>query len=159
MDQKTIVDGLQKALANGSGTLDDLENLLNRAKQDIAKAKEEQEKEIKVRGLKVAEMANRILEDKTTDDDCAYVINSWMRAKGIPGKGLTGKDLAEIFANDKAASDKIEKDLNRALDELANSVADWAKALGVKYDKPKTQPKKEDPNAVIDDFLKSFGLR
>ena len=141
MDQKTIIDALQKSLDKGSGTLDDLDNLLKRAQQDIAKAKEEekakQEKEKKAQGLKIAEMANRILEDKTTDDDCAYVINSWMRAKGIPGRGLTGKDLAEIFTNDKAASDKIEKDLDRAINELAESVEEWAKALGVKYEKKK----------------------
>ena len=171
MDQKTIMDALQKALANGSGTLDDLEGLLKRAQEDVTKAKEE-EKARKVvaaqkRGEEIAAIANRLLEEKPTDDDCAYMVNAWMKAHGYDGDKLTGKDLAEIFANQNAAAEKISKDLDKAIDELCNSVADWAKALGVeydnnkKYDYKKKPESKKDPSAddVIDDFLKSFGLR
>ena len=172
MNQSTIIEALQKALANGSGSLDDLENLLKRAQNDVAKAKDEEkqakekaEAEKKARGLKIADLANRILEGKTTDDDCAYVINSWMKARGIKGE-LTGKDLNEIFTNCDAAANKVTEDINKAIDDVVNSLADLAGYLDVDLNKnkknaaakPKAKPA-DKPEDVIDSFLKSFGLR
>lgn len=174
MDQKTIMDALQKALANGSGTLDDLEGLLKRAQEDVTKAKEEEKARKAVaaqkRGEEIAAIANRLLEEKPTDDDCAYMVNAWMKAHGYDGDKLTGKDLNDIFINTETASKKIQKDLDTAINELADSLVDWAKALGIDVEKatvdtkPATKPapkstKDIDADDVIDDFLKSFGLR
>ena len=169
MDQKTIIEALQKALADGSGTLDDLDNLLKRAQTDVAKAKDEEkaakakaEAEKRQAGQRIAELANRLLEGKPTDDDCALVVNTWMKSRGIDGN-LTGKDLDEIFTKSNAASEKMTADLDKALDDLAKSVKEWCDTLGIKADiktsKPAAKPKKEDPNDVIDDFLRTFGLR
>lgn len=170
MDQKTIIEALQKALADGSGTLDDLDNLLKRAQTDVAKAKDEEkaakakaEAEKRQAGQRIAELANRLLEGKPTDDDCALVVNAWMKSRGINGN-LTGKDLDEIFTKSNAASEKMTADLDKALDDLAKSVKEWCDTLGIKADvrtsKPAAKPqKKEDPNDVIDDFLRTFGLR
>lgn len=169
MDQKTIIEALQKALADGSGTLDDLDNLLKRAQTDVAKAKDEEkaakakaEAEKRQAGQRIAELANRLLEGKPTDDDCALVVNTWMKSRGIDGN-LTGKDLDEIFTKSNAVSEKMTADLDKAVDDLAKSIKDWCDTLGIKVDvktpKPAAKPKKEDPNDVIDDFLKTFGLR
>jgi hypothetical protein len=169
MDQKTIIEALQKALADGSGTLDDLDNLLKRAQTDIAKVKDEEkaakakaEAEKRQAGQRIAELANRLLEGKPTDDDCALVVNAWMKSRGIDGT-LTGKDLDEIFTKSDAASKKMTADLDKALEDLTNSVKEWCGTLGldinVKQPKPAAKPKKEDPNDVIDDFLRTFGLR
>lgn len=169
MDQKTIIEALQKALADGSGTLDDLDNLLKRAQTDIAKAKDEEkaaktkaEAEKRQTGQRIAELANRLLEGQPTDDDCALVVNTWMQSRGIDGK-LTGKDLDEIFTKSDAASKKMTADLDKALDDLAKNIKEWCDALDIKVDvrtpKSAAKPKKEDPNDVIDDFLKTFGLR
>lgn len=175
MDQKTIVDALQKALTKGSGTLDDLDNLLKRAQADIAQAKREEkearEKAEAARCKMVVDLANRLLQGKITDDDCAYVINAWMKTHGYDGAGLTGKELADIFLNVDAADQKVSKDLDNAINELADSLVDWAKALGIDITKseknktaakPASTPKSTkniDADDVIDDFLKKFGLR
>ena len=174
MDQKTIMDALQKALAKGSGSLDDLDNLLKRAQADIAQAKRE-EKEAKekaetARGAQIADIATRLVQNKITDEDCAFVLNAWMKQHGYTGEDLTGKDLNDIFINTEAASKKVQKDLDTAINELADSLVDWAKALGIDVEKatvdtkPAAKPapkstKDIDADDVIDDFLKKFGLR
>lgn len=40
MDQKAIMEGLTRALSQGTGDLDDLENLLKRAQADIEVARQ-----------------------------------------------------------------------------------------------------------------------
>ena len=163
MDQNTIIEALQKALDKGSGNLDDLENLLKRAQQDIQKAKDEekarQEAAAKKRGEEIAALANRLLNDKITDDDAAAVLNTWLRGRGVQGKGLTGKDLAEIFDNADEKINKVNEDLAAAWKDLENSVKAFCDGLNVDKNKKCNCKKDPDPNKVIDDFLKSFGLR
>jgi poly-gamma-glutamate capsule biosynthesis protein CapA/YwtB (metallophosphatase superfamily) len=167
MDQNTIIDALQKALSKGSGSLDDLDSLLSSAKADIAAAKEEEKKQkeaaAKKRGEDIAALANRLLEDEITDDDCAYVMNAWLRTHGIKRAAFTGKDLKDIMtaSQNSAVESFINEDLSKLLDECANSIHNWLQDLDKETNKkPAPQPKK-DPSAddVINDFLKSFGLR
>lgn len=176
MDQKTIMDALKKALANGSGTLDDLDNLLKRAQADVAKAKEEQraaeEKKKKEYANKITDLANRLLNGKTTDDDCALVINAWLEAKGMSAVPFKGEDLAKIFtACADAPKQPIDLDamlnsseLERALKEFSETMAELGRSLNTKPDKKveKVEPKKKDEESVddvINNFLRSFGLR
>lgn len=172
MNQKTIVDSLVKALTNASGSLDDLDALLERAKQDIVKAKDDERKakekadaEKKARGLKIADLANRVLDGKPTDDDCALVINTWMKSRGIEGT-LTGKDLDEIFTNSDAMTKKATEDIDKAIEEAVNAIGDLLKDLKFEINtKPAAEAKKpkpavkDDPEDVINRFLKDFGLR
>ena len=163
MDQKTITDALRKALVNGSGTLDDLDALLKRAQEDIVKAKEEQKAAAAAaeqkRGKEIAELANRLLEGKITDDDAAYVINAWMRANGYTGDGLSGKDLHTVF-DDTRDMNKLNRDFNAALDSLANSFTDFAKTLGIDPNRDyKNKKPTQDPDDVINNFLEKFGLK
>lgn len=174
MEQNNIIEALQKALAKGSGSLDDLDNLLDRAKSDIAKAKEAEaaaaaakkaaeEKEKAERGQKVADMANRILHNEITDDDCAYVINRWAKKNGLEGDGFTGKDLREIVKAIKDArneTNKIVKELDDMVNAFCKTLEDW----GDTYSMPRPELKKpvnnkKEPEDVIDRFLKDFGLR
>lgn len=176
MDQKTIMDALKKALANGSGTLDDLDNLLKRAQADVVKAKEEQraaeEKKKKEYANKITDLANRLLNGKTTDDDCALVFNAWIEAKGLHTTPFKGEDLARIFA---ACADAPKQpfdldamfksaELDRALKDFSETLAELGKSFNVKPDKKveKVEPKKKDEESVddvINNFLHSFGLR
>ena len=175
MDQKTIVDGLLKALANGSGTLDNLDELLDRAKDDIAVAKQEEKKaaaekeaqaQAQARGKLVADLATRVLHDETTDEDCAYVINSWARKNGLKGDGFTGKELREVaeeIKNTRKQTDKVMTEF----EEIIEAFCQTLESFGDKHDmpryegkKPEKKPvKKDNPEDVIDNFLKSFGLR
>lgn len=176
MDQKTIMDALQKALTNGSGTLDDLDNLLKRAQADVAKAKEEQrvadEKKKKEYANKITDLANRLLNGKTTDDDCALVLNAWVKAKGLDATLFEGKDLEKIFATcAEAPKQSINLDemlnsseLERALKEFSETMVELGRSLNIKPDEKaaKAEPKKKDEESVddvINNFLHSFGLR
>ena len=178
MDQKTIVDGLLKALANGSGTLDNLDELLDRAKNDIATAKQEEieaqkkaaaEKEAQAkaqaRGKMVADLATRVLHDETTDKDCAYVINSWARKNGFKDAGFTAQDMREIFESVQSTrkeTDKVVKEFEDILSEFCKSLESFDDKHNMpKYEgkKPAAMSKKNDPEDVIDNFLKTFGLR
>lgn len=170
MDQKTIVDGLLKALANGSGTLDNLDELLDRAKDDIAAAKQEEKKaaaekeaQAQARGKLVADLATRVLHDETTDEDCAYVINSWARKNGLKGDGFTGKELREVAEDIKNARKQTNKVMSE-FEEIIEAFCQTLASFGDKYDMPryegkKPEKKKDNPEDVIDNFLKSFGLR
>lgn len=168
MDQKTIIEGLQKALANGSGTLDDLETLLNRAKADILVAKEAEaeakEKAKAARGKKVADIANRILNEETTDEDMALIMNGWLAAKGYKGCDFSAESLRNMFEEGERAAKKdwFNKDINKAIDDIVDSVGKWTAAYKeyqngkcVKNEKVTS----DDPDDVIAKFLKSFGLR
>ena len=158
MDQKKIIEALQKALAQGSGDLDDLENLLNRAQADItkekARLKEEQEKAEAAKGEYVAALATRLLNGKITDEDCAYVLSAWGRINGLESE-ITAKDLRDT-ANTVL---NVKQQSNTIMDELNKIMNDWNKILN--DTKPKQEDKKtcKDCDDVIDNFLKSFGLR
>jgi len=162
MDQKTIIEALQKALADGTGSFDDLYNLLEHAQEDIAeakaaeaKAKEEAERKRAQYGVKVAELANRMIDDELTDDDCAMVLNAWFKAHGIKNAGFTGDQLKEIFI----VGEKQAKDITKFAQDICTVVDTLNKNWKVQAT-PKTEKKKEtDPSDVIDNFLKSFGLR
>lgn len=168
MDQSTIIDALQKALSKGSGSLDDLENLLKRAQEDITQAKKDaeaaKEKEMAVRGAKVADLATRLLNSETTDDDCAFVMNTWLAAKGYKGAAFTAKEIGDMFnkCEKNAVDDYINKDLNKAIHDVVNDLNKWVLSFQAAQDtnkKSKPEPKPQSPDAVLDDFLKHFGLR
>lgn len=158
MDQKKIIEALQKALAQGSGDLDDLENLLNRAQADItkekARLKEEQEKAEAAKGEYVAALATRLLNGKITDEDCAYVLNAWGKVNGLKcdltAKGL--RDTVDSITEAQDASDAIVKQLN----DIMN---DWNKFMNDSKVKKTEKKTCKDCDDVIDNFLKSFGLR
>lgn len=165
MDQKTIIDALQKALTGGQGTLDDLDRLLTRAKEDIAKAKveqEEAERKAKVDyGNKVAEIATRMLNSELTDDDLAFIMNIFFTQNKLDaiwdGKTIRNmvNDCAAAQDNHKAKINQLTNDLDKLLELLLNSENDKSKS---KKEVEKKQTKKDNPDAVIHDFLKSFGL-
>lgn len=165
MDQTIIIDALQKALAKGSGSLDDLDSLLKRAQADVARAKEEEkaarEAAAKKRGQEIADLANRLLENKITDDDCAFVMNTWLAAKGYAGALFTGADLKEMFVKGETAAkeDYINTSLEKALNDLVNDIGEWSKTWKNTYNNKKPAPKAESADEVIDNFLKSFGLK
>lgn len=169
MEQNTIIEALVKALTKGSGSLDDLENLLNRAQKDVAAAKEEQKRQEAEanakRGAYVAELATRLLNDEITDDDCAFVMNAWLRTHGIKRADFKSSDLKEIMSESKetAVNTFIDEDLPKVLQDLANDIRSWTENLAKDCNrKPEKKPVKKDPtdaDSVINDFLKSFGLR
>lgn len=168
MDQKTITEALQKALVHGSGSLDDLAALLKRAQADVEQAKKDQEREIqeaaaKKRGEEVAALANRMLEGKTTDEDAAEVLNIWLNARGLKGKPFTAASMQEIFelASDSKPNNKSTKsEIDNALDQFINQLDKLAEEINSKYNnkKPAAKPK-ADPDDVINDFLRSMGLK
>jgi len=166
MDQSTIIDALQKALSKGSGSLDDLENLLKRAQEDVTQAKKDaeaaKEKEMAARGAKVADLATRLLNSETTDDDCAFVMNTWLAAKGYKGAAFTAKEIGDMFdkCEKNAVDDYINKDLNKAINDVVNDLNKWVLSFQAAKDcNKKPEPKPESPDEVLDDFLKHFGLR
>lgn len=156
MDQNTILTALQKALAGGSGTLDDLDALLDRAKADIVKAKEEaaakaeadrkaKELDKAKRAQRIADLANRLLEDKLTDDDVAMVFESYLNSNGMDVK-VTAESVREGVKN-SAELDQAMKELTEAFEEL----------FELKNAK-KPAKKVVDPDDAIGDFLKRMGL-
>lgn len=156
MDQNTILTALQKALAGGSGTLDDLDALLDRAKADIVKAKEEaaakaeadrkaKELDKAKRAQRIADLANRLLEDKLTDDDVAMVFESYLKSNGMDVK-VTAESVREGVKN-SAELDQAMKELTEAFEEL----------FELKNTK-KSAKKPVDPDDAIGDFLKRMGL-
>ena len=156
MDQKTIVTGLMHALEKGSGELDDLEALLDRAKADIATAKAEQEKrkeeDMKKRAENIANMATRLLHDELTADDVATVLTSYFNSKGHDVK-VTAK------AVDSAVEmcDDVDESVNEFCDAIAE-LLDTLGSVGKKYADNKEKPVKSEDN-TIDAFLKSIGVR
>lgn len=154
MDQNTILTALQKALAGGSGTLDDLDALLDRAKADIVKAKEEaaakaeadrkaKELDKAKRAQRIADLANRLLEDKLTDDDVAMVFESYLKSNGMDVK-VTAEAVREGVKNSNEM-DQAMKELADAFEELLNM-------------KKPAKRKPVDPDDAIGDFLKRMGL-
>lgn len=160
MDQKTIMEGLSRALAQGSGDLNDLENLLKRVQQDIEKAKAEAAEEEAKRkalaeaeearkraeakqGQKIAQFANRLLDNKPTADDVAFVFETYLKSQGI---------------NLRVTGDAIEAGVN-ALDTSINSLVKWFNDfLDLEDDKDKAAAD-ATPDEKIDRFLRNMGLR
>lgn len=155
MDQKTILDALQKALANGSGSLDDLNQLLDRAKSDIAQAKREEEEAARKakeaaerakikRGEDIAGLATRLLAEQPTAEDVAMMLTAFLKTKGFE-TGVTAEEVEDCFASSVK--------LHSELDQLMNAVKD----LGDIFN---TKPKKErESDDILDQFLRQRGLR
>jgi len=164
MDQNTILTALQKALAGGSGTLDDLDALLDRAKSDIAQAKAEAAAKAEAdrkaaeankakRAQSIADMATRLLNDELTDEDVAMVFQSYLKSKGID---------AEVSAVAVREGVERSKELENSLNELKDALGDLFGLNPVenfKYENINKNKKPEDPDDVIDSFLRKFGLR
>jgi cellobiose-specific phosphotransferase system component IIA len=184
MTQDKIIEGLQKALAGGSGSLDDLDNLMNRVKQDIATAKKEQEEAEKkakadaearkaARGTEIAHIATRLLNEELTDADMALVMNVFFKQHGLQTT-WTEKNIHELMVDCGQKVDELNVKAKQAVNELADL---FESLFGVKIDtdKVKTETKKEgntttvkaeykqpkeskDPDDVIRKFLSDFGL-
>ena len=142
MDQKMIMEGLTRALAQGTGDLNDLENLLKRAQADIevarqeeAKAKAEAEERAKKDKVKrandVAAMANRVIEGHPSADDVALVLQAYLND--------SIKDAHEVSAQ----FGQLMKQMNNLLFNT----------------KPKSEPVKTNPEDAIDKFLRDMGIR
>lgn len=172
MDQSTILDALQRALSQGSGSLDDLDALMDRVKGDIAKAKQEEaaaakkkaeeeaarkaaeEKAKLAQGQRIAELATRLLAGEPTSEDVAFMFQTYLRHSGIEDAEVTAEGIEEGL--------KASHELNSALNELAESFADLFggfvdKNKNVNQPKPR-ENRKETADDVIARFLKSHGL-
>ncbi len=169
MDQNTILTGLKHALEHGSGSLDDLSDLLNRAQADITLAKKEQadaerkakEAETLKRGKAITAMANRMLEGKPTADDVALVLGAYMKNEGIN---------TEVTAESVTESIKNSRELSESLEELADVIADLFETFAgaiksnenekpIKKIQVPANSKKKDADAALDSFLHDLGLR
>jgi len=165
MTQNTIIEALQRALTQGSGSLDDLEALMDKAKADIAKAKQE-EKEAKEaarkaaeadklkRGEKIAELATRLLDEEPTEEDVAYVLQVYFKSKGIE---------AEVTAESIRDGMDVKAELDKNLDELCDALGELFEALVPDKSKksaakPTAKSKAKTADDVINDFLRSHGL-
>ncbi|MBQ2230782.1 MAG: hypothetical protein II425_03095 [Oscillospiraceae bacterium] len=148
--KQDIIDCLLKALEQGNGDLDELDRLMDHAKEDIAKAKEiekaeqaRKEAEQRKRGEKIAEMATRVLNDQTTDADLALVMESYMHARGMKDAKVTEADVVNAAqAAEKATS--MFDDLLKAFDTLGAALES----------KPATT--KVAKNKTSDDVIKEF---
>jgi len=166
MDQNTILTGLKHALDKGSGSLDDLNELLKRAQADVEQAKKEQaeaerkakEAETLKRGQVIAEMATRVLDGEPTAEDVAMVLGTYLKHEGID---------VEVTAESVIESGKNSKELDAHLEELGDAIAELFNTFaGVVRDnsnkpceKKVTKSYKEDADAALDSFLRDLGLR
>ena len=152
--KQDIIDCLLKALEQGNGDLDELDRLMDHAKEDIAKAKEiekaeqaRKEAEQRKRGEKIAEMATRVLNDQATDADLALVMESYMHARGMKDAKVTEADVVNAAqAADKATS--MFDDLLKAFDTLGAALE--SKSATTKVAKNKTS------DDVIKEFLNTL---
>lgn len=155
MDQKAIMEGLTRALSQGTGDLNDLENLLKRAQADIeivrqeeAKAKAEAEERAKKdkakRANDVAAMANRVLEGHPTADDVALVLQAYLNDNGI-----NVQVTAEAVANGIKDAHEVSAQFNELMKQMDNLF----------NTKPKSETKKTSTEDAIDKFLRDMGIR
>ena len=162
MTQNTIIEALQRALTQGSGSLDDLEALMDKAKADIAKAKQEEKEAARKaaeadklkRGEKIAELATRLLDEEPTEEDVAYMLQVYFKSKGIE---------AEVTAESIRDGMDAKAELDKNLDELCDALGELFEALAPDKSKksaakPAAKPKAKTADDVINDFLRSHGL-
>ena len=156
MDQKMIMEGLTRALAQGTGDLNDLENLLKRAQADIevarqeeAKAKAEAEERAKKDKVKrandVAAMANRVIEGHPSADDVALVLQAYLNDNGINIQ-VTAESVADSIKDAHEVSAQFGQLMKQMNNLLFNT-------------KPKSEPVKTNPEDAIDKFLRDMGIR
>lgn len=145
-DKNAIVISLKDALERGTGSLDDLAALLDTARKDVTTAIEEEkrkaEEDKKRRGEEAAKFANRMLQEKITDEDAAMVINLWLKCRGEEKVCFTADNMAELFTECKAALEQEEKSRTfkikptadaettaSAMDEFRAAIAELADTL------------------------------
>lgn len=166
MDQNTILTGLKHALDKGSGSLDDLNELLKRAQADIEQAKKEQaeaerkakEAETLKRGQIIAEMATRVLEGAPTAEDVAMVLGAYLKHEGIDTE-VTAESVVESVKNSRELSNSLEE-LGDAIVELFETFAGAINSKENKNaEKKPVKSHKEDADAALDSFLHDLGLR
>lgn len=166
MDQNTILTGLKHALDKGSGSLDDLNELLKRAQADIEQAKKEQaeaerkakEAETLKRGQIIAEMATRVLEGAPTAEDVAMVLGTYLKHEGIDAE-ITAESVVESVKNSRELSNSLEE-LGDAIVELFETFAGAVKSKeNENVKKTPAKSYKEDADAALDSFLHDLGLR
>lgn len=152
MDQKAIMEGLTRALSQGTGDLDDLENLLKRAQADIevarqeeAKAKAEAEKRAKIkRANDITAMANHVLEGHPTADDVALVLQAYLNDNGI-----NIQVSAEVVADSVKSANEVSMRFDTLMKQMNNLF----------NTKAKSEPEKMSPEDAIDKFLRDMGIR
>ena len=142
--KQEIMHALLTALEKGEGDLSDLETLLDRVKKDIAEAKAEEarkEKDLEVRGKKIADMATRVLNDEATEADVALVMESYMHNLGMKEAKISAKDvqtakeaadrtigsldivlnaLGDLFSTDEEPKARSAKDTSKSADDVLN---------------------------------------
>ena len=159
MDQKTIIKALKRALDNGEGDLDDLENLLNRAHADIATVRAEEQKRKQqqedARVAAITDLANRLLDNKTTSADVALVYNGYLTAQGK--KATMTADSIEAgckFANDLAAIlDQVGVTLDNIFNDTKEPTVKQSELAVADNECEKTS---NDADEIIARFLKTL---
>ena len=105
------------------------------------------------RAQSIADMATRLLNDELTDEDVVMVFQSYLKSKGID---------AEVSAVAVREGVERSKELENSLNELKDALGDLFGLNPVenfKYENINKNKKPEDPDDVIDSFLRKFGLR
>ena len=178
MEKAKIVEALQAALAKGNGSLDDLSDLLKRAQNDIEAAKkaeaEAAERAKTKRGEDVAKIATRLLNSELTDDDMAFIMNVFFEQHNL-NPLWTAKGINRLITD---CDDKVSEAAKEAKQAVTGLCDFFNSVFGMDLDpdklniqvekdlrpKPKCDCKKtpdnnkKDPDDVINDFLKKFGL-
>ena len=174
MDQNKIIEALQEALTKGTGSLDDLDKLLVRAREDVVAAKKAEAEAAKKaeakRGEDVAQIATRILNREMTNADMAFILNTYFGQHKLM-QTWTPEGIDQLMSDCSDKSDEA-KQVEKKAQEVADSIIQMLHdVLGLDIDpkdievrevkKPATKKpdiNKKDPDDVINDFLKKFGL-
>ena len=152
--KQDIIDCLLKALEQGNGDLDELDRLMDHAKEDIAKAKEiekaeqaRKEAEQRKRGEAIAEMATRVLNDQATGADLALVMESYMHARGMKDAKVTEADVMNATLTAEKTANMFD-DLLKAFNALGSALES----------KPTTAkvPNKRTSDDIIKEFLNTL---
>ena len=156
--KQEIIERLIASLEHGDGDLDELDKLMDKAKQDIDLAKQAEveekkrkEQETVKRGEAIAEMATRVLNDKATEADVAMVMESYMHSLGMKDAKVSADEVRE-------AKETAEKAAN-TMGDLLNALGGLAKVFDQDFNKEsQTITKKPPRNAddVLREFLKSI---
>lgn len=170
MDQNQILSGLMSALQHGTGGLDDLDQLLDRVKQDIARAKDEQERAAQAAreaqekeaayAHRITDMANRMLSAEVTAEDVALVLNAYLAQHNLD-KTVEAADIDELVEG----YIDLNRHMNSILNEFKSFFSDLNKGETVKISvdaKPRVEKRQtecNDADRALDSFLKSLGLR
>ena len=149
--KQEIIERLIASLENGNGDLADLDELMDKAKEDIAAAKQAEadekarkEAEFTKRGEEIAEMATRVLNDKATEADVAMVMESYMHSIGLKDAKVSPDEV-------RSAKEAAEK-ASSALGTLIDLIGDLGDVKDIKVHKVE----KKSADDVLRDFLKNI---